>query len=410
MSEAQSKKPDVVQEAQEIAEKKYKKAEKIREKMEQSKAVNGAKLRRLQQIQDDKLAKKELKSAYKQSRPQAWFSFFTRWFFLGLVLLCCSVIISACVVPLFETVPFAKAIFTIAEGVLSAIGIALVVGAIFDFSKNSEAFVRFVSNILSDIVVSKTFLTTLSEKDKEKALSLILKPSDSQIEQYSNINDFFSKRVKELMTMFDTNFKTDVILNIDVYKDPETQVVYCKTVLTQTIYKIQDTFKPVGVHFEKSNSVSKDVYALPPCGESMELEGKKGTLNSGGITYTTYTYEIPKECEKYDHLTVKRTMIEPGFKHWANYYWQSLTPYEGLVCTIKCEGDLSIKDHMVFDNKAYYHVVLSEDRKRMEITSSQWLDTDTGFAVTISDRAEDTPPAAFPAAVPEQAPTAPEQP
>lgn len=408
MAQVQNESPDVVREAQEIAGKTCKRVEKIRRKTKQKKALNEAKLRRRQQIQDDKLAKKELKSAYKQSRPKAWFSFFTKWFVLGLLLLCISVVISAFVVPLLETFPLLKSACTILGGVLSAIGIALVVGAIFDFSKNSEAFVQFVSNILSDIVVSKTFLTTLSQKDKEKALSLILKPSDSQIEQYSNINDFFSKRVNELMTMFDTNFKTDVILNIDVYKDSETQVVYCKTVLTQTIYKIQDTFKPVGVHFEKSNSVSKDVYALPPSGKSIKLEGKENKLNSGGITFTTYTYEIPKECEKYDHLTIKRTMIEPGFQHWANYYWQSLTPYEGLVCTVKCDGDLSIKDHMIFDNKAYYHVVLSEDRKQMEITSSQWLDTDTGFAVTISDRTEDTQGAASPAspggdaAIPEQ--------
>lgn len=414
MAKTQNQNTDVVREAEEIAEKTYrqserltKKADKIQKITTAKKTLNEARLLRRQQKQEDKLAAQQLKSAYRQAHSKAWFSFFTKWFFVGLLLICGSVILSSCIAPLIVSMPFLHAVCTVTAGISSAVGIALVVGAVFDFSKNSEAFVQFVSNILSDIVVSKTFLTTLSQKDKEKALSLILKPSDSQIEQYSNINDFFSKRINELMTMFDTNFKTDVILNIDVYKEPGDETVYCKTVLTQTVYKIQDSFKPVGVHFEKPNSVSKDVYALPPSGESIQLEAKEGTITSGGIVFTTYSYEIPKECEKYDHLTIKRTMIEPGFKHWANYYWQSLTPYEGLVCTIKCEGDLSIKDHMIFDNKAYYHVVLSEDKKRIEITSSQWLDTDTGFAVTISDRADDAP--AAPTQAPGQDSAAPQQ-
>lgn len=322
------------------------------------------------------------REALDNSKKRKWFNFFTKWFFLGLILILISITVSTCADPLKQPL---NVIATIFSELLSTIGIALMIGSIFDFSRNSEAFVAFISNILSDIVVSKTFLTTLSGKDKEKALSLILKPSDKQVEQYSNINALFSKRISELTTMFDTNFKTNVILNIHAYKSSDDGRVYCQTVLTQTIYKIRDSFSPIEVHFEKSGSESCEVYVLPPTGKSILIEGNKQRVNNAGIDFDVYTYEIPKECEKYDHLTIKRTMIEPGYDHWINYYWQSLTPYEGVTCTIDCANGLTIKDYMIFDNKAYYHVVLAQNKERLEITSSQWLDMDTGFVVTIAD-------------------------
>lgn len=152
----------------------------------------------------------------------------------------------------------------IVSGVLSSLGVALVIGAIFDFSKNSEAFVHFVSNILSDIVVSKAFLTRLSESDKQEALALIIKPSDKEIEQYSNINSLFKKRIHDLSTMFDYNFKTNVVLNITAYYDKEKKVVTCKTDLTNTMYKISKAYTPIRVMFEKPNSTIDNVCILPP--------------------------------------------------------------------------------------------------------------------------------------------------
>ena len=112
-----------------------------------------------------------------------------------------------------------KIVFEIICGLLSAVGIALLVGCIFDFSKNSEAFLKFVSEILTDIIVSKTFLSSLTANDKKSALKLILQPSFKQIEQYSNINEYFKKKIDDSMKMFDTNFKTNLILNIEA-KNP----------------------------------------------------------------------------------------------------------------------------------------------------------------------------------------------
>lgn len=334
-----------------------------------------------------KIQKKKNKAKEKKvvRKNRNWFNFFTKWFFVGLILVIISIFISM----YFDKIAVShwayeyRFVATVVSSILSTIGTALFIGCIFDFSKNSEAFIGFVSNILSDIVVSKNFLSTLSTNDKEQALRLILKPMDYQIDQYANINALFEKKIQESMTMFDTNFKSNVVLNVEARIENGT--VYCYTTVTYTIYRINKKFESLKVYFEKENSESSDVRIISPLGEkSIKKEETSSVKEMGGLAYDSYTFVIPDEYNKFDHLTIKRTTKEPGFDHWINYIWQTITPYEGLSCSIKCFDGLAVKNHMIFDNKAYYHIELSEDHTKLEITSSQWLDSDTGFSIVIS--------------------------
>lgn len=330
---------------------------------------------------DEKASMNEIKN------KQRWFHFFTKWFFLGIIFVILSICISFYAESLGEANESAlfKSVLSVVSGVISTIGISLFVGCVFDFSKNSDAFMEFVSKILSDIVVSKNFLSSLSIKDKEQALNLILRPEESQIEQYANINEFFKKRIREAMTMFDANFKTNLSLYVEARKDTSKNMVYCKSTLTYTIYKLNDKFEPLEIVFEKEGSSSEEVKVISPVGEVETKEEQTEEVTIGGIKCSKKVLAIPENCWKYDHLTVKRTFIEPGNDHWINYIWQSLTPYEGVTCRVKCFDGLTIKDFMIFDNKSYYHVDKSEDKTSIDITSSQWLDPDTGFAFVISE-------------------------
>ena len=207
---------------------------------------------------------------------------------------------------------------------------------------------------------------------------------DSQVEQYANINAFYEKKIKEVMTMFDANFKTNVNLNIEARVDDKKDCVYCCTTLTYSIYKLDNKYKPIRVIFEKKGSTSSDVEIICPATVNTIPAGCPERISDGGIEYERYTFEIPIECEKYDHLMVRRKMTEPGNREWINYYWQSVTPYENVTFSLKCFDGLRIEDYMIFDNKAYYHVDLSDDKTKLDITSSEWLDADTGFCVFIT--------------------------
>lgn len=344
---------------------------------------------------ENNIEKKHAKELYKKEKDEVvnrrahfrWYNFFTKWFLLGVILVCVSVcisLISDAFVP--RNNELVRNLLSIAVGIFSSVGVALFLGCVFDFSRNSEAFMSFISKILTDIIVSKTFLTQLAAGNKKEALKLILQPSNKQIEQYSNINEYFKKKLDDYMKMFDTNFKTNVILNIEAKKDSK-GMVYCDSILSYTIYKVRDEFEPINLYLDKDTAASNDVKIIYEEGErSIKPEDiREGSINTGGIIQKTFIFDIPQELQKYDHLTIRRKMYEPGHDHWISYNWESLTPYESITCHIKCFDDLTVKEYMIFDNKAYYHTELSGDKTSLNITSSQWLEADTGFYVIISD-------------------------
>lgn len=84
--------------------------------------------------------------------------FFNKFFFIGLIIILASIIIDLW---------FGKSFFKdLATNGLSTVGVALLIGSVFDFSKNSTEFMDFVSNILKEIIVSKNFLKGLEDKEK----------------------------------------------------------------------------------------------------------------------------------------------------------------------------------------------------------------------------------------------------
>ena len=100
--------------------------------------------------------------------------FFNKFFVIGFITILISIIIDLsindCIIKM------------IIVNLSNTIGIALLIGSIFDFSKNSNDFMDFVSSILKDIIVSKNFLKGLEDKEKKKALEMVLTPSGNQLE------------------------------------------------------------------------------------------------------------------------------------------------------------------------------------------------------------------------------------
>ena len=341
-------------------------------------------------ILDEKNKKRNIKNKYKKERLESklklkeekeqirhkygslnFMNFFTKYSFIGLVLILIGIILS-----LISD----EFVWEIISNLSSTIGVALLVGSIFDFSKNSEAFVGFVSKILKDIIVSKNFLSSLAEKDKKEALKIILQPSYKQIEQYSNINEYFKKKIDDSMEMFETNFKTCLTLIVEAKKDRKGNV-HCETLLSYIVYKVGDKFESIKVHYEKDGSKTKEIKIIYEDGEM--------TMNEEAIqsetTKNSYIFKIPESLNNYDKLTIKRKVEEPGYDHWTNFIWKSITPYEGIKCYLKCFDGLTIKEYIMFDNEDYYQIESSDDKTTLNIISTRWLERETGFFVTISD-------------------------
>lgn len=303
--------------------------------------------------------------------------FFNKFFVIGFITILISIIIDLsindCIIKM------------IIVNLSNTIGIALLIGSIFDFSKNSNDFMDFVSSILKDIIVSKNFLKGLEDKEKKKALEMVLTPSGNQLEQCSDIQMYFQRKIDETMEIFHTNFKTNLVVNAEVRKLDG--IVQTFITLTYRVYKIEDKYFPLITTFEKEDCNVEKSYIISPEGVK-EISEKDITFtdeNISPINVKTYSYEIPEELYKYPYLTIKKTVIEKGYNHWTNFHWNTLTPTDGITFTLKCYDELHIKEYFIFDSEEFYNVTEAEDKTSIDIISTLWLDKHSGFVFTVSD-------------------------
>lgn len=303
--------------------------------------------------------------------------FFNKFFVIGFITILISIIIDLsindCIIKM------------IIVNLLNTIGIALLIGSIFDFSKNSNDFMDFVSSILKDIIVSKNFLKGLEDKEKKKALEMVLTPSGNQLEQCSDIQMYFQRKIDETMEIFHTNFKTNLVVNAEIRKLDG--IVQTFVTLTYRVYKIEDKYFPLITTFEKEDCNVEKSYIISPEGvkEISEKDITPTDEDISPINVKTYSYEIPEELYKYPYLTIKKTVIEKGYNHWTNFHWNTLTPTDGITFTLKCYDGLHIKEYFIFDSEEFYNVTEADDKTSIDIISTLWLDKHSGFVFTVSD-------------------------
>ena len=340
------------------------------------------KTHRKEENREEKRRKHQKKGEESQKNEKSvlkWYHFFSKYMVIGTILILFAIILDLMHVEHILVDIFVK--------LLETIGIALLIGSIFDFSKNSDNFLDLVSNILYQIVVSKEFLKKLGEDDKKQALELILRPSSEQLEKCGNIDDYFKKGIDNSMGMFDIDFKTNLVITAEAVK--ENGKVIVKGVMSNRVYRIKEEYSPIYTTFEREGSSITNTTIIHPEGENnptlVENKIAESDINEKGQIAVKYEMRIPEDLQRYPYLTIKREFVEEGFDHWTNFHWTSLTPCDGIVFHLKCGRELSIKDYLIFDNKKLYDVDLSVDRKNINIISVNWLNSYTGFTLTISD-------------------------
>ncbi len=309
--------------------------------------------------------------------------FFTKYTVWGLIIILLSVIIE-----LYNSSNIF--IINIIQNTISTIGVAILVGAIFDFSKNSEAFTNFVSNILRDIVISKDFLNVMSEEEKKNSLELILKPTNLQIEQCSSIDLYYQKAINTFMDLYKKPFKTDLIINLNVIK--ENGRIVAKGDLTHKIYKVNGKFEPIITTFEHDNCKITESFIILPDGRKIKLENEsvketnnKEEIDENGEIAKKYETQIPDKYCDYSFLTVCREFVETGNDHWINFHWISLTICDGIYFKMICDKNITIKDYLVFDDKMCYDIEENDSKNIIKIISTNWLNSYSGFTITASD-------------------------
>lgn len=271
---------------------------------------------------------------------------------------------------------------------LSTIGIALAIGSIFDFSKNSSEFTNFVSGILKKIIITKDFLGELKNEEKKNVLELLIVPTDGQMEECSSIETYYKKSINTFMNLYNQQFKTN--LNIHVTAKIENGVVVCCGSVSHRRYKINGRYQPIETNFEKDNCEMLNSYILLPTGDRVDLKENEDieVKNQSELKQEKigkkYLTIIPEKYNKYPYVTLYKEIKEIGYDHWTIFNWSSLTPCDGISFELQCMDGLIVKEYKVFDNPKLYEITLNETRDKINILSSGWLNEYTGFTLTIS--------------------------
>lgn len=323
-----------------------------------------------------KVDKEKKKNSPKvRSGFMKWFSIFNTYTLVGIIFILFSILVN------FKFDDFFGKLIS---SFLQTVGIALLLGAIFDYSKNSQAFMELVSNILKEIVVSKTFLNGLETEGKKQALDIILRPSGSQLEQCSALKDYFNKKIVNTMELFNTNFKTNLVLLIKARIENDKVIISGN--LSNRIYRIQNEYYPIITSFERAECGIIKTRLMSPDGrviKDFSQEDIKDNLKD--VDNNIYEMKVPDEFIEYPYLNLQRDVYETGHGHWTEFNWTSLTPCDGIYFRLECFDGLKIKHNKIFDDKELYNVVINEESTEIQITSVNWLDKFTGFSIIVSN-------------------------
>ena len=203
-------------------------------------------------------------------------------------------------------------------------GTSLIVAAIFNFTIDSHGFVKYINDILTKIVVSKEFLNRLDINEKKSALKLILKPSEKQLNFYANINDYFNNYIDNSMNIFNTNFKSNLILNLDCTYESDGSVFINET-LSYRVHKTYGSYEPLKVAFEREDSILYSTEITAPNGSRFTFKDTKPEKikSLGGIQVSEYTTEIPEPVKECKYLSIYRKLREFGNDHWQMFIYRA---------------------------------------------------------------------------------------
>lgn len=306
--------------------------------------------------------------------------FFSQYILLGIIVILLANIINNYFIDCFWK--------NVIVNSLSTVGIALTIGSIFDFSKNTNEFTSFISNILKKIIITKDFLGELTNEEKKNVLELLIVPTDSQIEECSSIETFYKKSIENFVDLYNREFKTN--LNIHVTAYVENGIVVCRGNISHRRYKINERYHPIETNFEKTDSEMTNSYILLPSGERIDLKENEDIDVKGeselkheklGKKYLT---NIPEQINNFPYITLYKEIKEVGYDHWTVLNWSSLTPCDGISFELQCMDGLIVKEYKVFDNPKLYEITTNSKKDKINILSSGWLNEYTGFTILIS--------------------------
>lgn len=268
---------------------------------------------------------------------------------------------------------------------LQNIGLAIIVANIFNFIIGTDQFIDYIREKLIEIVLSKEFVSRLSENDQKKLLKITLKPTRELTAIYSGIEEYFDEYIDNSMKLFDSSYRGQMNINADASIDKKNNCLKIEWDLTYIIYKVAEKFEPIPFWLGDEKSIHVETQII---GDNLD----KISINDEDLEEISevddpsmargYTFQIPETFNKYKEVTIRRKFVEYGSDHWQIFCYKAIKPCHRMFVTLQCEKGLSIKEPNTFGVNDEFFIEHSEDKVRFSYNG--WLSPGYGVTALIS--------------------------
>ena len=271
----------------------------------------------------------------------------------------------------------------ILQKLLETVGIALIIAYFFTYVSSTNEFTNYISKILQEIIISKKFLANISDSNKIEVMSSLLKPSDSTIKKYSDIERYYDYFIKNVFSVTTKNIRNNYKIHGTISFSETINKVVCNAHYSYRLYPSKDGYLPIkmGFSIEDDNSYVNElkIYSLE---SNQPFELTKSQIDDKFTKKDNMkVYEHDMKNYHDEHLDILFSTLEAGESHWLVYKFKVLQPTNGFYLNLRCEHNVIIKDHIIYDFANNYDINILEDKSEISINCNQWINEGAGVTI-----------------------------
>jgi hypothetical protein len=305
-------------------------------------------------------------------------SFFSKLFYISLILILLGILISI----IKTSNPTLNFIIDIASKVIESIGISILIANIFSFIIGTENFLEYIRDRLVKIVISKEFISKLSQGEQKSMLRMVLKPTRELSNMYSGINDYFSQYIDESINLFKKSYRGHMSIDAVASYNKELEKVQIEFDLDLITYKIDQEFEPIKLSLEDESYKLLEVVISGKGGEHEKIDEE--TIQNiikptDAAMNKSHEIPIPSKFNDLKQIKISMKIIEYGTEHWQIFSFKNAKPCDQLLVVLRCEDDLIIKEEHTYGVEQKFSIDKTE--KKIRVAYNDWLSP--GFGVNI---------------------------
>ena len=271
---------------------------------------------------------------------------------------------------------------------VEAIGLSILIAAIFSFASGTSEFVEKIRGLLEDIIVRRNFLANIDPDGKKEALKALIQPSASEVNKYPNIGDYYGYFINKTLEIAGKSVRSNYQVTSRAYFDSTKKKIAVEGIYSYRLFPSSDGFNDITIGFEEpkgGDSFCSYVSVSDPQGERKIFDKPELVEHdNGGDISSRATLPIKDFGDRKSHLDVEIMVTEFGTDHWSMMQFKALQPTDGFKFYMRCDGNIEIREHAIFVVGAKYYLALGDDKKSITVACNQWINEGSGLCVLVA--------------------------